>query len=100
MAQDLAFAEAAEPVYRERRMLRNLLVKIEPTLPAASKMQRETKLSLMHKKAGCGPSKNNARLWNEQRAVALRRKIHAIFRGLKKLHSKTDTAAIYARCIV
>jgi hypothetical protein len=40
MAQDLALAEAAEPVHRERRMVRNLVVEIElagaPLLPGTA----------------------------------------------------------------
>src|SRR4029077_5249767 len=38
MAQDLALSEAAEPVHRERRMVRNLVVEIELAEPAVSKM--------------------------------------------------------------
>jgi hypothetical protein len=40
MAQDLALAEAAEPVHRERRMVWNLVVEIELAEPAVSKVQR------------------------------------------------------------
>ena len=39
MTQDLALAEAAEPVRRERRMVRNLVVEIELAKPAVSKVQ-------------------------------------------------------------
>jgi hypothetical protein len=34
VAQDLALAEAAQPVYRERRMVRNPVVEIELAEPA------------------------------------------------------------------
>src|SRR6266513_4437346 len=40
MAQDFALTEAAEPVHRERRMVRNLVVEIELAEPAVSKVQR------------------------------------------------------------
>src|SRR6185437_8749150 len=40
MTQDLALAEAAEPVHRERRMVGNLVVEIELAEPAVSKVQR------------------------------------------------------------
>jgi hypothetical protein len=40
MAQDLALAEAAEPVHRERRMVWNLVVEIELAEPAVRKVQR------------------------------------------------------------
>src|SRR5579863_665773 len=39
MAQDLALTEAAEPVHRERRVVRNLVVEIELAEPAVGKMQ-------------------------------------------------------------
>jgi hypothetical protein len=39
MAQDPALAEAAEPVHRERRMVRNLVVQIELAEPAVGKVQ-------------------------------------------------------------
>ena len=38
--EDLALTEAAEPVHRERRMVRNLVVEIELAEPAVSKVQR------------------------------------------------------------
>src|SRR6202790_3534045 len=40
MAQDLALPEAAKPIHRERRMVRNLIVEIELAEPAVSKVQR------------------------------------------------------------
>src|SRR4029077_11118858 len=40
MTQDLALAEAAQPIHRERRMVRNLVVEIELAEPAVSKVQR------------------------------------------------------------
>ena len=40
MAQDLALTEAAKPIHRERRMVRNLVVEIELAEPAVSKVQR------------------------------------------------------------
>src|SRR5215471_19077114 len=40
MAQDLALSEAAEPVHRECRMVRDFVVKIELAKPAVSKVQR------------------------------------------------------------
>src|SRR6516164_8858428 len=40
MPQDLALTEAAEPVHRECRMVRNLVVEIELAEPAVSKVQR------------------------------------------------------------
>jgi hypothetical protein len=39
MTQDLALAEAAQPIHRERRMVRNLIVEIELAEPAVSKVQ-------------------------------------------------------------
>jgi hypothetical protein len=39
MAQNLALTEAAKPIHRERRMVRNLIVEIELAEPAVSKMQ-------------------------------------------------------------
>jgi len=40
MTQDLALPEAAQPIHRERRMVRNLVVEIELAEPAVSKVQR------------------------------------------------------------
>ena len=39
MTQHTALAEAAEPIYRERRMVRNRVVEIELAEPAVSKVQ-------------------------------------------------------------
>jgi hypothetical protein len=40
MTQDLALAEAAKPIHRERRMMRNLVLEIELAEPAVSEVQR------------------------------------------------------------
>jgi hypothetical protein len=45
----------------------------------------------MHKKPDAAASKNNlARLWNGQKAGALNCGIRAMFRGARKLDSKTE----------
>jgi hypothetical protein len=39
MAQDLALTEATEPVHRERRVVRDLVIEIELAEPVVSKVQ-------------------------------------------------------------
>ena len=52
LAQDLALTEAAKPIHRERRMVRNLIVEIELAEPAVGKMQRSLQLLVQIGKNG------------------------------------------------